>query len=153
MRRAVALAGIVLLAAAGVAAADSVSGSYVGNGREANLNHIYVVPDEFFDVPGWAIVLTEKESTSERPDHDALFDRAGDALVVNIDREGTIVGVQVCHQALEKAGFSSAGKVHAEDFSIENGVLQAHVTSDGEQEFFGDTWSIDLRIEVTLPKP
>jgi len=152
MRRAVALAWIVLFAAAGVALADSVTGSYVGNGREAKLEHIYVVPDEFFDVPGWAIVFSEKESTSERPDHDAMFDKIGDALVVNIDQEGTIVGVQVCHQALEKAGFSSAGKVHAEDFSIENGVLKAHVTSDGENEFFGDKWLIDLHIEVTLPK-
>lgn len=152
-RRAVAFAGIVLLAAAGAAAADSVTGSYVGNGREAKLSHVYVQPEEFFDVPGWAIVLAEKESKSLRPDHEALFDNLGDALVVNIDREGTIVGVQICHQALEKKGFSSSGNVKAEDFSIEGGVLRARVTSDGEHEFFGDTWSIDLRIEVTLSKP
>jgi hypothetical protein len=152
MRRAVALAWIVLFAIAGIAAADSVTGSFVGNGREAKLEHIYVVPDEFFDVPGWAIVLSEKESTSERPDHDAMFNKIGDALVVNIDQEGTIVGVQVCHQQLERSGFSSAGTVEAKDFSVDNGVLKAHVTSDGEHEFFGDKWQIDLRIEVTLPK-
>ena len=93
----------------------------------------------------------EKESTSNRPDNDALFDRLGDALIINISESGVIFGVQVCHQGLEKVGFSSSGKVKAEPFSIENGVLKARVSSGGEQEFFGDRWNVDLEIEVTLP--
>lgn len=145
---------LVGLALADAADAGSVSGKYLGNGRAAKLTSVVVVPhDDWSGAQAWTIVVSEKDaSKAKQPDFDAQFGKLGDALVVAVTEKGEIFSVQVCHQALDKAGFSSSGTLEVERLSIAGGKLSARFFTDGEHEFFGDRWAVDLEIEADLPK-
>jgi hypothetical protein len=73
--------------------------------------------------------------------------------VINVTEKGSIIGTQVCHQALAKSGFSSSGTLQVEGFSVAGGKLSGHFFTDGPNEFFGETWQVDLQVTgVPLPK-
>jgi hypothetical protein len=141
--------------AAVAAGTGTVSGKYIGNGKAAALAFARVIPhDKWQDETAYTLILSEKDaSEADKPDFDAMFGELGHALVINITQKGSIFGTQVCHQALEKSGFSSIGPIKVERFSTEGGKLSAHLFTEGEQEFSGDKWSVDLEVKgVPLPK-
>jgi len=148
------LAGLAALLALPATAQGTATGKYVGNGRDAKLGFVRVIPhEEFSGEKAWTIVASEKDSKgSKKPDFDAQFGELGDALVVSVTEKGDIFSVQVCHQQLDKAGFSSSGTLQVEGFSLAGGKLSGHFFTKGENEFFGDTWSVDLKISGDLPK-
>ena len=132
-----------------------VSGKYLGNGKPAQLAYARVVPHEKWqDVTAYTLILSEKDpSKVDQPDFDAMFGKLGHALVVNVTEKGSIFGTQVCHQALEKSGFSASGSLELERFSVAGGKLSGHFFTTKEEEFFGDRWEIDLEVkDVPLPK-
>jgi hypothetical protein len=132
-----------------------VSGKYLGNGKAAQLGFARVLPHEKWqEETAYTLILSEKDSSkSEKPDFDAMFGELGHALVVNITQQGAIFGTQVCHQGLQKSGFSTVGPLKIERFSTDGGKLSAHLTTNGEQEFSGDKWQVDLEVKgVPLPK-
>ena len=132
-----------------------VTGKYIGNGKPAALAFARVIPHEKWqDETAYTLILTEKDASKvDKPDFDAMFGKLGHALVINITQSGSIFGTQVCHQALEKSGFSSIGPIKVERFSAAGGKLSAHLFTEGEQEFSGDTWSVDLEVkDVPLAK-
>jgi hypothetical protein len=148
---------IVLVAlASAVAAADAakVSGEYLGNGKPAKIAHVRVVPHEKWqDETAWTIILSEQDaSAAKKPDFDAMFGELGSALVVSVTESGEIFSVQVCHQALEKSGFSSSGTLAVEGFSLAGGKLSGRFFTSKEEEFFDDRWKIDLTVkDAPLP--
>jgi hypothetical protein len=150
------LAGLalVLVAATALDAADSpVEGSYLGNGEAAELAHVRIIEtDPWQGETSYTIVISEKDpSEVAKPDFDAMFGELGDALVVSVTESGEIFSTQVCHQSLEKSGFSSSGSLKIEGFKIEEGELSARFYTDGEQEFSGDRWQVDLKVTGELP--
>jgi hypothetical protein len=142
-----------LLAAAAGWCVGQVKGSYVGNGKEAKLAHAVVIPHDAWEgEPAYTIILSEKDPTGvKQPDFDAQFGKLGDALVISVTRKGEIIGTQVCHQALEKAGFSSSGTLDVDNFKIEGKQLSGHFYTKKEEEFFGDKWKVDLTVKAALP--
>jgi hypothetical protein len=90
-----------------------VSGKYVGNGEEAKLSHAVVVPHEPWEgEQAYTVILSEKDPAGvKKPDFDALFGKLGHALIVSITRKGDIFSTQVCHQGLQKNGFSTVGSL------------------------------------------
>jgi hypothetical protein len=157
--RAMALLGIaivvVLAPHAALAADPMVSGKYLGNKKPAQLAFARVVPhDPWQGEKAYTLILSEKDaSKSQKPDFDAMFGELGHALVINVTDKGSIIGTQVCHQALQKSGFSSSGTLEVEGFSIAGGKLSGHFLTQGEKEFSGETWEIDLKVAgVPLPK-
>lgn len=148
------VAGLTFFVAVAPAwAAGTVSGRYVGNDKEAKLAHVLVVPHEDWEgEKAYQIIVSEKDpSASERPDIEAMFGKLGDALVLNVTSSGKMFGTQVAHQALEKAGFSTSGTIEVTGFEIENGTISGHFKTDGEREFFGDRWLVDLTVSGKLP--
>ena len=145
-----AVAGLLLL---GPALAGEVSGTYTGNGKPAKLAHALVVPhDPWNDEPAYTLVLSEKPpSGSLGADTQAMFGTLGDALTITVTRSGKIIGTQVCHQALKKAGFSTIGTIEAEGLKIEAGTLSGRFHTTKEQDFFGDKWELDLTAKASLP--
>jgi len=133
--------------------AGQVTGKYIGNGKAANLTHAVVMPhDPWKDQPAYVIVLSEKDpATSKNPDTDAMFGKLGDALTVTVTKSGDIFGTQVCHQALKKAGFSTTGSLFVEGFKIEAGSLSGRFFTRKTEEFFGDTWEVDVTVKAALP--
>jgi hypothetical protein len=142
-----------LLTATAGWSAGQVTGTYVGNGKEARLAHVLVVPQEPFEgETAYTIILSEKDPAGvEKPDFDAMFGKLGHALVISLTRKGAIFSTQVCHQALEKSGFSAVGPLLVEGFKIEGKQLSARFYTKKEDEFFGDKWSADLTVKATLP--
>jgi hypothetical protein len=145
-----ALAHVVL---AGPAVAGEVSGKYVGNGKSAKLTSALVVPhDPWNDEPAYTLVLSEKApSGSMGADTQAMFGKLGDAITITVTKSGKIIGTQVSHQALKKAGFSTVGTIESEGLKIEDGTLSGGFYTTKEQDFFGDKWELDLKAKAALP--
>jgi hypothetical protein len=143
----------LLLAAQPALAAGQVSGKYLGNGKPAKLAYVVVVPHEPWNgEPAYSIVMSQKDpSGSKKPDFDALFGELGDALVVTITKGGEIIGTQVCHQSLKKAGFSSSGSLYSEGLKLDAKSVSGRFFTKKQEEFFGDTWEIDLSVTAPLP--
>ena len=108
---------------AGPAFAGEVTGKYMGNGKAAKLVHAVVVPHEPWNSePAYTLVLSEKApSGSMGADTQAMFGKLGDALTITVTKSGKIIGTQVSHQSLKKAGFSTVGAIEAEGVKIEAG--------------------------------
>lgn len=163
MHRSLSIFGIVILgtflALAGSAqeeknAADSpVEGTFVGNGAEAALHHVIVLPRDPWDgKKAFTVVVTEKDpASSKEAEMDAMFGELGHALIFQVTETGDLFGVQVCHQGLEKTSISSIGTTEIQDFQIAEGTLSARFVMAEEHEFFGDRWQFDLRVRVALP--
>jgi hypothetical protein len=145
-----AVAGLVL---AGPAFAGEVSGKYIGNGKAARLAYAVVVPHEPWDgEPAYTLVLSAKApSGSMGADTQATLGELGDALTITVTRSGKIIGTEVSHQALKKAGFSTVGTIESEGVKIEGGSLSGRFYTTKEQDFFGDKWELDLKAKAALP--
>jgi hypothetical protein len=123
-----------------------VAGKFVGNGKEAKLAFVSAYPREAFaDKPSLTIVMTEKDhSKDKKPDFKAGFGDYGNALIISCHEDGSIFGCEVSHSAHSKRGFSSVGSIDFAEFQIAGGQVQGKLRTDGEQEFFGDKWNVDL---------
>ena len=141
----------------GIATAQtaSVSGKYIGNGKNAELKFVTAKEDEpFNEKPAIKLILAEKDpATSEDPDMDAMFGKLGSTLVLRVFHDGDIFGCQVGHSALKKSGFSSSGVFKMTEFKIADGKVTGRVSTDKECEFFGDRYEADLTFSATLAKP
>src|SRR5687768_10389716 len=104
-------AGLVLLPTRGFAA-DTVSGRFVGNGKDAKLAFASAWPSDPFRGPETiVVVLTEKDqSATKRPWFDAGFGKLGAALVLTLTKpDGRLIGTQVAHGGLKRSPMSVAG--------------------------------------------
>ena len=138
---------------AGPAFAGEVTGKYLGNGKPAKLVHAVVVPHEpWNDEPAYTLVLSEKApSGSMGADTQAMFGKLGDALTITVTKSGKVIGTQVAHQSLKKAGFSTVGTIQSEGVKVDAGTLSGRFYTTKEQEFFGDKWELDLKAKASLP--
>ncbi|HEX6899732.1 MAG TPA: hypothetical protein VF789_08465 [Thermoanaerobaculia bacterium] len=152
-RRLIAFALITLFAVPAAWSVGQVSGKYLGNGKEAKLAHAVIVPhDPWEGETTYTVVLSEKDPAGiKKPDFDATFGKLGDALVVAITRKGDIIGTEVCHQSLKRAGFSSTGTLLVENFKLADGQMSGRFFTKGQKTFFDDSWEIDLTFKGKLP--
>lgn len=128
---------------------QAVTGAFLGNGKDGKLAHAYAKKDEPFngkDVV--AVTLTEKD-TAGNP-FMALFGEFGNALILKINSEGSIIGCQVVHTAHQNQGFNSLGEIKTENFKIDQDVVSAKVTTGGELDTFGEKWSVDLTFKTKI---
>lgn len=134
-------------------AEPGITGDLIGDGKPAKLAFVSAQKgDKFSGKDTVKVIFTEKDhSKSKRPDWDAGFGKFGSALVLTIDTEGTIIGCEVAHSAHKKAPFSSVGRIKTSDFKWADGVVKAKVSTGGESEFFGQTWSVELTFEAKVP--
>lgn len=157
-RKAVGVAWIAVaaLATAGAGAAEtaSVSGKFLGNGKEAKLVHAVAVPHEpWSDKEAWTVVLSEQAAKpGSKPDWDGSFGKLGAALAVSVTVEGEIFGTEVYHPALEHKPVSSIGSLTMEGFRIEKGVVSGHLVMKAPAEIFGETWQVDLTFSAPQRK-
>jgi hypothetical protein len=130
----------------------TVTGIFKGNGKDAKIAFVSARWGEPFDgKPGIVLVFTEKDhSKAKKPDFDASFGKFGSALVISLHEDGSIYGCQVVHTAHKKQGFSSVGKIETSDFSFADGKVEGEITTNGELEFFGDTWEVKLKFVAPL---
>ena len=130
----------------------SVTGVFKGNGKDAKIAHVSAHWREpFNDQPGMVLVFTEKDhSKNKKPDFDAAFGKFGSALIISLHEDGGIFGCQVVHSAHEKKGFSSIGQIKTNNFQFADGQVQGELTTDGQDEVFGETWEVNLKFLAPL---
>jgi hypothetical protein len=130
----------------------TVTGTFKGNGKEAKLAYVSAHWREpFSDKPSMALVFTEKDhSKDKKPDFKAAFGEFGSALIISLHEDGGIFGCQVVHTAHSKKGFSSIGQIKTDNFKFEEGKVEGELSTDGQAEFFGDTWEVNLKFVAPL---
>jgi len=151
------LAGAILsFASSAQTPADKpvVTGKFAGDGKDASLQHLVVLPcDPFNDQPAIKLVFTEKDpSASQKPAFDAGFKKLGSALIISAKRDGGIFGCEVAHAAHEKSPFSAIGRITIKDFKVTGTEISGQITTGGEQEAFGQKWEVALTFSAPLPK-
>ncbi len=133
-------------------AEPGVSGNFLGDGKPAKLAFVSAKKGEpFSDKDTVVVVLTEKDqSKSKNPKFDAGFGKLGSALILTINTEGRIIGCEVAHSAHTKSPFSAVGRIKTADFKWADGVVQAKVSTGGDDEAFGQKWNVDLKFEAKV---
>src|SRR5262249_19032595 len=94
-----------------VSAADqpALTGTYTVDNTDGKLGFVRAVKGTAFDEPATVIVFSQKDASKQaKPDDSAMFGKLGNALVVTISADGSIVGTEVIHSKL-KAPVSSSG--------------------------------------------
>lgn len=131
----------------------TVSGKFVGNGKNAAIKFVKVEEHEpFSGKEAITLIFTEKDpATSKKPSFDAMFGKLGSALILNVHHDGGIFGCQVAHSAHKKQGFSSIGEIKMAEFKIEGGNVSGRVTTGKELDTFGEKWDVDLSFAAPLP--
>jgi hypothetical protein len=150
-------AGLVLLPTRGFAA-DSVSGRFVGNGKEAKLAFASAWPrDPFSGKETIVIVLTEKDHAgSKRPWFDAGFSKFGAALMFSLTLpDARLIGTQVVHDALKRSGMSVSGsEIKGEGVTITANRVEGRIFMSAPSKFFDDTYEFDMKVAADIrPRP
>jgi hypothetical protein len=130
----------------------TVTGTFMGNGKEAKLNYVSARWTEPFDnKPGILILFTEKDhSKDKKPDNNAMFGKYGDALIISLHEDGSIYSCQVVHNAMKNKGFSSSGSIEATPFTYENGKVDGEITTNGVVDTFDEKWEVKLKFVAPL---
>lgn len=149
-------AGLVLLPTRGFAA-DTVTGRFVGNGKDAKLAFASAWPrDPFSGKETIIIVLTEKDhSASKRPWFDAGFNKLGAALMFSLTRpDGGLIGSEVAHGALKRSPVSVSGSIKSEGVSITADRVEGRFFTPAPTKFFDDTFELDVKVAAAIrPRP
>ncbi|MBL9146251.1 MAG: hypothetical protein JNM99_21405 [Verrucomicrobiaceae bacterium] len=132
----------------------TVSGKFLGNGKDGNIQYLLVQNTEpFSDKPAIQLIFAEKDpSKSKKPDWDAGFKKFGSALVVSTHRDGSVFGCEVAHSEHQKSPFSSVGRVKIKDMKVTDTHVSGTLTTGGPGDFFGQTWDVELTFSAPLPK-
>lgn len=136
-------------------AADTLSGRYLGNGKEAKMAFVSAWTREpFSGKDAVLIVMTEKDhSASKRPDWDADFGKFGSALTISMHRaDGRVFGCQVAHDALKRKPVSVLGKIKTVDFKLVGERVEGRFTSGGPDKMFDETYEVDLVFAADIRK-
>jgi hypothetical protein len=130
----------------------SVTGVFKGNGKEAKLAYVSALWREpFNNQPGMVLVFTEKDhSKDSKPDFNAAFGKFGSALRISLHEDGGIFGCQVVHTAHKQQGFTAIGQIKTNNFTFADGKVEGELTTDGEDEVFGETWEVNLKFIAPL---
>ncbi len=150
-------AGLVLLPARGFAA-DTVSGRFVGNGKEAKLGFISAWPrDPFSGKETIVIVLTEKDhKASKKPWFDAGFGEFGAALQFSLTKpDAKLIGTEVGHPGLKRKPVSVSGSsIQAEGVTITANRVEGRFFTPKPGTFFDDVFEIDMKVAADIrPRP
>lgn len=151
------LAGALMTLACHAQAAEdktSVTGKFLGDGKDAKLQHLVVQRCEpFSGQPAIKLIFTEKDpSASKKPAFDAGFRKLGSALIISAKRDGSIFGCEVAHSAHAKSPFTAVGQIRIKDFKVTDTGISGHLTTGGDDDAFGQTWNVDLSFSAPLPQ-
>jgi len=144
-------------AAAPVAApvgGPAVSGAFTANGKAVTLTQVTAHKGEpFDDQPVTELVFTEKDQGGDADaSTDAVFRKFGDAIVVKIQSDGTVIGTDVVHSGLKEQGsVSLSGMFSVKNYQSANGQISGELTSGGPTDVFGQPLNVDLTFHVKAP--
>jgi hypothetical protein len=142
--------------AAAQAPGAPVSGIYVANGQPAVLTDASVRADDPVDgKPVHAFVFTAAPQ-AEVVDviNDARQGKLGDAIIIRVDDDGSIIGADLAHHGLKNGDHgwvSTVGVLSINNYRVAGGVITGHVTSGGPHEFGGQQINVDFTFHTKAP--
>ena len=142
-------------ASASAPAGAAVTGLYTGNGKAATLTQVTAHKGDPFDgQPVTELVFTAQDQGGD-PDAsmNAVFNKFGDALVVRVEPDGTVIGADVVHSGLKSPGgsISISGMLTMKDYKAAGGQISGHLVTDGPQDVFDQKLQIDLTFHTKAP--
>ncbi|HWA59792.1 MAG TPA: hypothetical protein VG939_00375 [Caulobacteraceae bacterium] len=141
--------------AAAPASGPAVSGTYLGSGKDAGLTQVTAHAGEPFDgKPVTVLVFSAKDQTgSQKPDFDAIFGKFGNAMVLHVRPDGSIVEADLIHEGLEGAdrSVSVGGVLTLKDYKNAGGQISGVVTSGGVHDVFGKPLDVNLSFHTAAP--
>jgi hypothetical protein len=147
-------------AAPATASSAPVSGVYTADGKPAVLTDISTQKDDPYDgVPVTLVVMTVQSQHGEAAaSDDAHNGKFGDALIIRVEPDGTVIGSDFVHHGLVKSDgyMSQTGTLTLKDYKAANGQISGHLTSGGpsgvgateDNQFI----NVDLTFHVKAPK-
>lgn len=135
------------------ATGPAIAGTYTGNGKAAALTQVTAHTGEpFDDKPVTELVFTTKDQAGDAKASDhALFGNYGDAIIVKVQPDGTVIGTEVIHSALKMGSVSISGPITIKDYKVAGGEISGHLTSGGPVDVFDQKVEIDLTFHTKAP--
>ncbi|MFI4934048.1 MAG: hypothetical protein ACHP7N_05485 [Caulobacterales bacterium] len=141
-------------AAAAAASGPAISGVFTGDGQQSTLTQVTAHTDEPFDgKPVTALVFTVKDQGGDaKAAEDALFGNFGDAMVIKVQPDGTVVEADVVHSGLKSPGsVSLSGVMTIKGYSASGGQISGELTSGGPTDLFDHKLNVDLTFHAKAP--
>jgi hypothetical protein len=135
----------------------AVAGIYTANGKPAALTQVTAHKDDpFDDQPVTALVFTAKDQAGDaKAAFDASFGKFGDAIVVRVQPDGTVIGAEILHSGFNGPGQTNAisisGDMSIKDYSVASGQISGRLTSGGPVDIFGQKLEVDLTFHTKAP--
>ena len=131
----------------------AIAGTFTGNGKAAALTQVTAHAGEpFDDKPVTELVFTTKDQAGDAKaaDH-ALFGAYGDAIIVKVYADGTVIGTEVVHAGLKRGSVSISGPISIKGYKVAAGEMSGELTSGGEVDVFDEKLRIDLTFHTKAP--
>ncbi|MBS0409399.1 MAG: hypothetical protein JSR86_05750 [Proteobacteria bacterium] len=136
------------------ASGPEVAGTFTVDGKAATLTQVTAHAGEpFDDKPVTLLVFTAKDQGGDaKADFDAMFGKFGDALVIKVQPDGSVVGADVVHSGLKTPGsVSISGVMTMQGYSAAGGQISGHLASGGPTDVFGQKLQVDLTFHTKAP--
>jgi hypothetical protein len=135
-------------------AGPAVSGQFTANGKASSLTQVTAHKDDPFDgTPVTDLVFTANDQGGDdKAADDALFGKFGDAIVIKVESDGTVIGADIVHSGLTSPGsVSISGVFTLQNFTTAGGQIAGHLTSGGPTDVFGQKVNVDLTFHAKAP--
>jgi len=149
-----ATSGAAAVAAPAPVTGPAVSGSYTVDGKAAALTQVTAHKGEPFDgQPVTELVFTAKDQGGDsQAADDARFGKFGDAIVVGIQPDGTVVSADIVHSGLkEPSSVSLSGVFKVNKYQAAGGVIAGELTTGGPNDVFDQKVNVDLNFHASAP--
>ncbi|HKU97962.1 MAG TPA: hypothetical protein VJR58_21910 [Vineibacter sp.] len=156
MKRRFFIAGsaVVSFAPAGALAADTVTGRFVGNGKEAKLRFAGAYKrDGQSGKDAIVIVLSEKDqAASKNPRSDAEFGELGSAVTISLHSPGgELFEAQLIHPSFPQSPITAVGPVKGSDVKLAGNRVEGRFKTNGPVSMFeGKPYEVKFELDVTV---
>jgi hypothetical protein len=132
---------------------SKVEGTFILGGADAKLRHVRAIRAALDEKgkPGYAVLLSAQPATDDiRLWQTAEPAKRGSFIFLMLEPRGEVWVAELGHDKAKSGRFGVVTEVKVTGFEAKGNHLTAHLRTDGEQEFSGDHYSIDLQFDVAL---
>lgn len=135
-------------------AADTITGRFVGNGKEAKLRFAGAYPrDGQSGKNAIVIVLSEKDpAASKNPRSDAEFGELGSAVTISLyNPGGEVFEAQLIHPSFPQSPVTAVGPVKGSDVKLAGNRVEGRFKTNGIVSMFeGKPYEVKFELDVTV---
>jgi len=144
---------LVLVTAQLGAAAGKVEGTFVVGGTDASLKFVRAVRTKLDDKgkTGYAILLSARAATGDILQWQTGEPKErGSFIFLMLEQNGAVWVAELGHASAKSGRFGVVTEVSTSGFRVQGDQLTMTVRTNGEQEFTGDRYNINLKVEGTI---